>query len=68
MHKISDNSVGGCPLTEMRTKQSAFEAWVSDNGLVYDLHMIKNAPHYSSLATRVLFFQLEKAGELVHHE
>ena len=68
MHKISDNSIGGCPLTEMCTKQSEFEAWISDNGLVYDLQMNKNAPHYLSLATRVLFFQLERAGELVHHE
>lgn len=68
MHKISDDSVGGCPLTEMRSKQGEFEAWILDNGLHYDLHMIKNAPYYSNPATRILFFQLQKAGALVYHE
>jgi hypothetical protein len=51
----------GCPNTQMREFREEFEKYVADNKLEVDLHMRYDAPHYSSGATRKLYWQFVEA-------
>lgn len=46
----------GCPTTEMRSRQTAFEATYPH----LDFHMKADAPHYSNVKTRQHFTQWER--------
>lgn len=47
--------VFGCPHTEMRSRRAEFEQYVNDNQMHLDLHMKRDAPHYSMGTTRKAF-------------